>query len=298
MSIASEITRLQGVKSDILQAISDKGVDVPAGSALDDCPGLIASISGGGGDQFVLVRSNMTTDFTNAEYQACVNAVTAGKAVCVQFERDSRTFQAQLTQVTDRGTLVFEFTAENRHYRWEVDFTSDSHTITSKTLKFSVAEPEDWIDITDEWAFVNDFRLSYNGETPGAGNAMTVLYSPARKIVKFTGGMRINKSSSWNDSEWKRFLQYRGNRFYSSHNAPSFDLAPKVYPRPIGGMAFIPATNSGGRSISALCKLSYTGSPGDSSEICALAMQLFLPANTTIYGAIMEGLQLSVTPIP
>lgn len=50
MSIASEITRLQGVKSDILQAISDKGVVVPAGSALDDCPGLIASISGGGGD--------------------------------------------------------------------------------------------------------------------------------------------------------------------------------------------------------------------------------------------------------
>lgn len=46
MSIASEITRLQGVKSDILQAISDKGVTVPAGSALDDCPGLIASISG------------------------------------------------------------------------------------------------------------------------------------------------------------------------------------------------------------------------------------------------------------
>lgn len=44
MSIASEITRLQGVKSDILQAIADKGVTVPAGSALDDCPALIASI--------------------------------------------------------------------------------------------------------------------------------------------------------------------------------------------------------------------------------------------------------------
>lgn len=49
MSIASEITRLQGVKSDILQAISDKGVTVPVGSALDDCPDLITSISGGGG---------------------------------------------------------------------------------------------------------------------------------------------------------------------------------------------------------------------------------------------------------
>lgn len=48
MSIASEITRLQGVKSDILQAISDKGVTVPAGSDLAACPALIAAISGGG----------------------------------------------------------------------------------------------------------------------------------------------------------------------------------------------------------------------------------------------------------
>lgn len=55
MSIASEITRLQGVKSDILQAISDKGVVVPAGSALDDCPDLIASISSGGGEEEIVI---------------------------------------------------------------------------------------------------------------------------------------------------------------------------------------------------------------------------------------------------
>ena len=52
MSIASEITRLQGVKADILTAIADKGVDVPAGSALDDCPDLIGQISGGGGGSY------------------------------------------------------------------------------------------------------------------------------------------------------------------------------------------------------------------------------------------------------
>lgn len=50
MSIASEITRLQGVKGDILQAIIDKGVQVPSGAALGDCAELIAAISGGGGD--------------------------------------------------------------------------------------------------------------------------------------------------------------------------------------------------------------------------------------------------------
>lgn len=49
MSISSEITRLYEVRGDVLQAIADKGVTVPSGSKLADCPGLIAAISGGGG---------------------------------------------------------------------------------------------------------------------------------------------------------------------------------------------------------------------------------------------------------
>lgn len=84
---------------------------------------------GGGGDQFVLVRSDMTTDFTNTEYQDCVDAVTAKKAVCVQFVQTGTTMQAQLTMITASGTLVFEFTAENNHYRWEVAATNNAHSI-------------------------------------------------------------------------------------------------------------------------------------------------------------------------
>ena len=57
MSIASEITRLQGVKSDILTAIADKGVEVPVDSMLDDCPDLIDSISGGGGGLNKVVKA-------------------------------------------------------------------------------------------------------------------------------------------------------------------------------------------------------------------------------------------------
>lgn len=47
MSIASEITRLQNVRADILQAIADKGVTVPADSTFDDCPNLIMNIPSG-----------------------------------------------------------------------------------------------------------------------------------------------------------------------------------------------------------------------------------------------------------
>ena len=50
MSIASEITRLQGVKSDILDAIAAKGVSVPSGAKLADCPELISLIRGGTAD--------------------------------------------------------------------------------------------------------------------------------------------------------------------------------------------------------------------------------------------------------
>lgn len=47
MTIASEIARLQGVKSDILGAIAEKKVDVPAGAMLADAPDLIRSIKSG-----------------------------------------------------------------------------------------------------------------------------------------------------------------------------------------------------------------------------------------------------------
>ena len=82
-------------------------------------------------DQFVLVRADMSTQFSNTEYQDCVDAVTAEKAVCVQFEHNSRTFQAQLTQVVDgTGVLVFEIDIANIHITYEVDGTNNSHTIT------------------------------------------------------------------------------------------------------------------------------------------------------------------------
>ena len=85
MTVASEIARIQGVKSNILNAIAAKGVTVPSGAMLADCPSLISSISGGGGggggggisadnivniipiDKMVVVDSNgyIGFDFTN-----------------------------------------------------------------------------------------------------------------------------------------------------------------------------------------------------------------------------------------
>ena len=48
MSIASEITRLQGAKADIKTAIEAKGVTVPSNALIDNYDTYIAQISGGG----------------------------------------------------------------------------------------------------------------------------------------------------------------------------------------------------------------------------------------------------------
>lgn len=68
MSIQNEITRLQGVKSNILAAIEAKNVIVPPGAALADCPDLIAAITGGGGGTLV----DITTRRISSEKGICV----------------------------------------------------------------------------------------------------------------------------------------------------------------------------------------------------------------------------------
>lgn len=54
MSIADQITRLQGVKADIIEAIKGKGVDVPSGAMLGNCPDLIGRIRGGSGGPLMI----------------------------------------------------------------------------------------------------------------------------------------------------------------------------------------------------------------------------------------------------
>lgn len=144
---------------------------------------LFAPSGGGGsGDQFVLVRSNMTTDFTNAEYQDCIDAVTAEQAVCVQFVMTGSTIQAQLTTITGGGTLVFEFTSENYHFRWEVASTNNAHSIELKGNIFGVPIFDTLQDaIANEYTLKSGDIFETNGfYTIGDGGA-------ARYLVSSTG---------------------------------------------------------------------------------------------------------------
>ena len=159
---------------------------------------VIIPRTGGSGDQFVLVRANMTTDFTNQEYQDCVDAVTAEQAVCVQFVMTGSTIQAQLTMITGGGTLIFEFTADKYHYRWEVAATSNAHTVTLTGKIFGVPIFDTLQDaISNEHTLeagdvfeTNGFHTSGDGgasrymvSSTGTANGMDIVQLAAGKLA-------------------------------------------------------------------------------------------------------------------
>lgn len=79
MSIASEIQRLSGIRSDIFDSITNKGVTVPESATFSSCPDLIDSIQtgGGGGSNNFLYNTaytasgicNIVGDFTATQNQ-------------------------------------------------------------------------------------------------------------------------------------------------------------------------------------------------------------------------------------
>lgn len=114
MSIASEISRLQGVKSDILQAISDKGVTVPVGSALDDCPALIASIPTGGGNIPDGYKLTLYTELAaNGDASIWIYPKFSGQDDITPYRRDSLEYQVYLKQNVSSPLTYFNFSGSS-----------------------------------------------------------------------------------------------------------------------------------------------------------------------------------------
>ena len=65
MSIATELTRIQGAKADIKSAIEAKGVTVPNNALIDEYDTYIAQISGGGGQSEEDLRNLIERDITS-----------------------------------------------------------------------------------------------------------------------------------------------------------------------------------------------------------------------------------------
>lgn len=157
----------------------------------------------------------------------------------------------------------------------------------------------DWIDITDEWEFVNNFRLQYQGNYPGDGNAMSILYSPNYNYVKFTGSMRVNRTSALNTNTgaWNTFIRYNGNRFYTTDDSIDTSIIPKIgINAAIGGQVFIPGSDDDGDSTRSLLKLAYTGAPTFDRNVNGLSVQVLYNYTGSVYGCHCTNLILKVVP--
>lgn len=87
MSIASEITRLQGAKADLKTAIEAKGVTVPSATKLDGYAALVGNISTGTtptGTKQISITQNGTTTEDVAAYASAEISVSVAQTVQVQ----------------------------------------------------------------------------------------------------------------------------------------------------------------------------------------------------------------------
>ena len=81
--------------------------------------------------QFVLDRTNMSTALSDDEYQACLDAITAGQVVAINWVQGSEVRQLQLASKTNLGVLSFYYIRGGKVGTWTVN-SSSPHTITAE----------------------------------------------------------------------------------------------------------------------------------------------------------------------
>lgn len=146
MSIASEITRLQGVKANILQAIADRGVEVPSGSMLADCPDLIAAItSGGGGGEIGIPESALVVITPNVKSDGGLSLTSEGAAHIT--EKTGLSFEVPFVQLKQEP---WNNTEEKVGLSFELSYINlyrDYASITTETDNVLTNENNESIDV-------------------------------------------------------------------------------------------------------------------------------------------------------
>lgn len=100
MSIASEISRLSGVREDIFTSITNKGVTVPATATFSSCPALIDSITGGGSGP---ATSMINPNFTASGFASGYRPFTATQNEVPLYDNYSGSYE---TTITNDNTMV------------------------------------------------------------------------------------------------------------------------------------------------------------------------------------------------
>lgn len=148
MSIASEITRLYGVRSDIFTSLTAKGVSVPASAVLDDVSDMIDTISVGGGAY--------TLDYTNPN-QYCT------------FKANNPNCARSGTTITPDYTLTNNYVLDNLTLNGN-SIQGNSFTMPATDSIVSMVvhqiEPIKLRIAFDTWNEIKLMNLRYKGNVP------------------------------------------------------------------------------------------------------------------------------------
>lgn len=173
MSIASEITRLQGAKADIKSAIEAKGVTVPSSAKLDTYDDYIAQITGGG--EAIPSSLSVSGSWTNQQIIGNAPDLT-GLTFTVAYQSRSvtpDTVSPATYTSTGSQTVTFSFT--------------ENGTTVSTTKTATVVRIPSSISVSGSWAntqYTNTamdttgltFTVTYNN---GSTQTVTPVKSPS-----------------------------------------------------------------------------------------------------------------------
>lgn len=141
MSIASEITRLRGAKSDLKDAIEGKGVTVPSATKLDGYADLVDAISQGGGTLGTkTITSNGTYNASSDGYDG-YSKVTANVPNSYSASDEGK--------VVSNGALVSQTTG----------FITENGTYTTTTNNEVIANVPNTYSASDEGKVVSSGAL-------------------------------------------------------------------------------------------------------------------------------------------
>lgn len=194
MSIASEIERLSGVRSDIFNSITNKGVTVPAGSTFSSCPSLINSIVTGGGGSDPTSLINPT--FTASGYVSGYRPFTATQNVVTKYDEIYGTYisgknnnfafiQVPMSALSGAGNLT--------NYNLNINFQS--------------------------WSLDNGQRIII---IPNSADVYTNYYETNKKVDNFTQSGSYSPPLYYLNFNQADFMTYWNNIQYQSWIATAF----------------------------------------------------------------------------
>lgn len=161
MSIATDVSRIKGNITAALNAIADKGVNVPAGSTSDELASLIASIeAGGGGYEVSFGLINLAENSTTITFEHGLSKAPDYVSIFLpigysykSYANSLRTYYKQhdYSSIVERHDAYATKSPTSYAYHesgmglGQVAFTIDDTTVTASECNFGTSTARSWI---------------------------------------------------------------------------------------------------------------------------------------------------------